>query len=161
MSNIKVKAQYLKDFSFELPNAPAIFKKNITKSEIKLAVDINANKVSDSNEYEVVLSIKSYAEIDETKEKSFICECSYAGVFELIDIEEKLLEQTLLIYCPNIIFPYVRRIMTHATLDGGFPPLMIEPIDFYTLYENRQKQDTKQVPAGEESKGVASKTKAE
>lgn len=140
MSNIKVKAQYLKDFSFEVPNAPAIFKKNIAQSEIKLAVDINANKIDNSDEYEVVLSINSYAEINETQEKAFICECTYAGVFELVDIEDKLLEQTLLIYCPNIIFPYVRRIMTQATLDGGFPPLMIEPIDFYTLYENRQKQ---------------------
>ncbi|MDA7705667.1 protein-export chaperone SecB [Rickettsiales bacterium] len=139
MSNIKVKAQYLKDFSFEVPNAPAIFKKNIAQSEIKISVDINANKVSDNNEYEVVLSIKAYAELSETKEKAFICECAYAGIFELVEIEENLLEQTLLIYCPNIIFPYVRRIMTHSTLDGGFPPLMIEPIDFYTLYENRKK----------------------
>ena len=140
MSNIKVKAQYLKDLSFEIPNAPEVFKKNIAQSEIKLAVDINANKVSDNNEYEVILSIKSYAEINETKEKAFICESSYAGIFELIDIEKELLEQTLLIYCPNIIFPYIRRIITHATLDGGFPPLMIEPIDFYTLYENRKNQ---------------------
>ena len=130
MSNIKVKAQYLKDFSFEVPNAPAIFKKNIAQSEIKLAVDINANKIDNSDEYEVVLSIKSYAEINETQEKAFICECTYAGIFELVDIEDKLLEQTLLIYCPNIIFPYVRRIMSQATLDGGCPPLMIEPIDF-------------------------------
>ena len=141
MPNIKVKAQYLKDFSFEVPNAPDVFKQNIAKSEIKLAVYINANKIVDSAEYEVVLSIKAYAELAETKEKAFICESAYSGVFELIDIEENLLEQTLLIYCPNIIFPYIRRIMTQATLDGGFPPLMIEPIDFYSLYENRKKQE--------------------
>jgi preprotein translocase subunit SecB len=153
MSNIKVKAQYLKDFSFEVPNAPAVFKQNIAQSEIKLSVDINANKFGETNEYEVVLSIKAYAELKENKEKAFICECSYAGIFELVDIEEDLLEQTLLIYCPNIIFPYVRRIMTHSTLDGGFPPLMIEPIDFYTLYENRQKsqggEKQTQAPAAE------------
>jgi preprotein translocase subunit SecB len=147
MSNIKVKAQYLKDFSFEVPDAPAIFTKNISQSEIKLAVDINANKISDNNEYEVVLSINAYAELKETKEKAFISEASYAGIFELVEIEEKLIEQTLLIYCPNIIFPYIRRIMTHATLDGGFPPLMIEPIDFYTLYENRKKEGEKPTKA--------------
>lgn len=147
MSNIKVKAQYLKDFSFESPDAPAIFAKNIAQSEIKLSVDLNANKISDNNEYEVILSINAHAELKETNEKAFIIESSYAGIFELVEIEEKLVEQTLLIYCPNIIFPYLRRILTQATLDGGFPPLMIEPIDFYTLYENRKKEGEKPAEA--------------
>lgn len=140
MSNIKVKAQYLKDFSFEVPNAPDIFKDKITDSEIKLSVDIDVNKLTEENQYEVVLNIKAFAEIKGST-KTFVCDASYAGLFELVNIEEQLLEQTLLIYCPNILFPYARRIMTQSTLDGGLPPLMIEPIDFYTLYENKKKQE--------------------
>jgi len=145
MPNIKIKSQYIKDLSFEIPHAPAIFNEDISKSEIKLNIDINANKISENN-YEVTLSINCFAELGNDKKKTFICDLIYAGIFELIDFEKQAVEEALLIYCPNILFPYLRRVVTTTTIDAGLPPLMLEPIDFFTLYQNKKNSQ------GEENK---------
>ena len=136
MSNIKVIAQYIKDFSFETPNAPEIFMSNIDKPDIELSIDLDAKKISSNNLYEITLKIKANAENDKT---IFICEIAYAGIFLLENIQDEILEQLLLVYCPNLLFPFVRRIIANTTADSGLPPLMIDPIDFQALYTKRQK----------------------
>ena len=136
MSNIKVLTQYIKDLSFEIPNAPQIFLNNQEKPNIGISVDIDAKKIA-NDAYEIALKIKADAKVAE--ETLFICEVAYCGIFALQNIEENMLEQILLVYCPNLLFPYLRRIVSNMVVDGGFPPLMLDPIDFAALYAKRKE----------------------
>ena len=136
MSNIKVISQYIKDLSFETPSSPDIFLTNQGKPDIELSIDIDAKKTTNEI-YEIILKISANAT---TKEKKiFLCEASYAGLFALQNIENEMIEQILLIYCPNLLFPFLRRLIANLTSDSGFPPLMIDPIDFADLYSKRKK----------------------
>ena len=139
MSNIKINSQYIKDLSFEVPNAPEVFLSPAAKPDIGISIDINAVKLAD-NIYEVVLKIK--AEAKNNDKIIFINELSYGGVFTLDEQiqNQQEIEQILLIYCPNILFPFVRKIVANCTLDGNFPPLMLEPINFSDLYQKRNAQ---------------------
>lgn len=147
MSNVRVNSQYIKDLSFEVPNAPKVFIIPSLKPDIALSIDIDATRLS-VNAFEVTLKIKATAtgNFDDASVESdrtiFICELNYGGVFT---IDEKIqdqaeIEQILLIYCPNILFPFARKIVSGCTIDGGFPPLMLEPINFSDLYQKRSKQ---------------------
>ncbi len=144
MSNIRINSQYVKDLSFEAPNAPEIFLTPAIKPDIALSIDIDATKLS-VNAFEVVLKVKADAKDGGNKEEEkviFICELSYAGVFVIDEKiqDQKEIEQLLLIYCPNILFPFARRIIANCTIDGNFPPLMLEPINFADLYKKRSDQ---------------------
>jgi preprotein translocase subunit SecB len=135
MSNVKIISQYIKDLSFELPSAPGIFLNPQDKPDINLSIDIDAKKLSEEL-FEITLKIGADAKIK--NEKLFICEVSYAGLFSLQKIENELLEQILLIYCPNLLFPFLRRIVSNLTSDGGLAPLLLDPIDFAALYSRRK-----------------------
>lgn len=134
MSNIRISSQYLKNLSFKSPGAPDIFFKPSTKPNIELSIDLDAKKLSEES-YEVIIKIKAEAD----KSKMFICEAEYAGIFVMQNIEVNMIEQVLLVYCPNLLFPFIRKIICDATSAGGFPPLMIDPIDFSALYQKRKK----------------------
>jgi len=135
MSNIKVISQYIKDLSFETPASPDIFLNNYGKPDIALSIDIDAKKISPEI-YEIILKISADATVAE--KKIFLCEASYAGLFAIKNIEENMMEQILLIYCPNLLFPFLRKLVSNLTIDSGFPPLMIDPIDFADLYSKRK-----------------------
>ncbi len=137
MSNIKVLGQYIKDLSFEVPSAPEVFLQDNQKPDINLSIDIDAKKISEEGTYEVTLKIS--AEASSAEQKVFICEAAYSGIFLISNINDDEIEQVLLIYCPNILFPFIRRIITNVVIDGGFPPLMVEPINFAELYQKRQE----------------------
>jgi preprotein translocase subunit SecB len=139
MSNIRINSQYVKDLSFEVPNAPEIFLTPALKPDITISIDIDAVKLS-VNAFEVIIKIKAEAKGNE--KVVFICEVSYAGIFTIDEKiqDQKEVEQILLIYCPNILFPFIRKIIADCTIDGGFPPLMLEPIDFADLYQKRTSQ---------------------
>ncbi len=135
MSNIKVISQYIKDLSFETPSSPENFLTPQEKPDIALSIDIDAKKLS-AEIYEITLKITANAEVAD--KKIFVCEIAYAGLFALQNIENEMIEQILLIYCPNLLFPFIRRMIANLTVDGGFPPLMIDPIDFTDLYSKRK-----------------------
>lgn len=135
MSNIKVISQYIKDLSFETPASPDIFLSNQEKPNIEISIDIDAKKVANEI-YEIILKLKAEAK---AQKPVFLCEVSYAGLFAIQNIEDEMIEQILLIYCPNLLFPFIRRIIANLTIDSGFPPLMIDPIDFADLYSKRKK----------------------
>lgn len=135
MSNIKVLAQYIKDLSFEIPSGSDVFLAQAAKPNIELGVDIDAKKIS-NEVYELTLKLTANAKTD--SENIFLCEVAYAGLFSIKDIEEDMMEQILLIYCPSLLFPFIRRIVANLTIDSGFPPLMIDPIDFTNLYNKRK-----------------------
>jgi preprotein translocase subunit SecB len=136
MSNIKIVTQYIKNLSIEVPGAPEVFLNPQDKPNIDVAIDIDAKKLGDEN-YEISLTISAKATAD--GQDLFNCEVTYAGIFSLGEgLEGDTLEQILLIYCPNMLFPFLRRIITSTTADAGFSPLMLDPIDFATLYTRRK-----------------------
>lgn len=138
--HVAINSQYIKDLSFENPDSPESFTKVKAAPKIDLVLDVQVKKIEDDN-YEVVLKINSKA----THEKTtlFIAELEYAGLFTVKDCaDENQKEQILLIYCPNLIFPFARRVIADLTRDGGYQPLMINPIDFASLYLQQKNKKT-------------------
>ena len=131
--SIRVMGQYVKDLSFENPSAPDSLRQG-GQPNISLSVDVRA-RAMDAETFEVELLISSQAKGESNP--VFIAELTYAGLFQIRNLEERARDPFLLIECPRIIFPFARRVLADATRDGGFPPLMLEPIDFAALY--RQK----------------------
>lgn len=139
---ISVSAQYVKDLSFESPNSPNSLVASDARPKIDVSVDVKAAASStQENLFETVLKInvKATREREGNEEVMFMCEVSYAGVFTLVGVPEEEREPALLIFCPSLLFPYARRVVSDAVQDGGFPPLMLDPIDFGRLYANRQQ----------------------
>ncbi len=139
--HISVNAQYIKDFSFENPNAPSRPNSGQGTPQIDLSLDLNVQKMPEETYYEVEISISAKAEIE--KQTLFIVDLKYAGVFNLINIPEDQLQMLLAVHCPAIIFPYARKIIADATQDGGFQPLMIDPVDFGALYNKKMTDQNK------------------
>lgn len=133
---ISVENQYIKDFSFENPSAP--FGSLIDPSEIDVSIglDIDINKIDKEDVYEVVLIINANAKKKEEEDIIFAVELSYAGVFTLYNFKKDQHQFVLAVSCASILFPYARKIVGDVTQSGGFQPLMIDPIDFATLYYN-------------------------
>lgn len=128
-------AQYLKDLSFENPNAPAIYSEMATAPQIEVNVDVSARGLGQDH-YEVELSVAARAE--HNGKPVFVVETTYAGVFLLQNIPQEHLEAVMVVECPRLLFPFLRQIISDATRNGNFPPLMLEPIDFMRIYEQRQ-----------------------
>ena len=141
-AQLRVLTQYVKDLSFENPNAPNSLGPVDEQPSINLRVDVGVKRLADTD-YEVALKIGAEAVV---KDKPlFIVEAEYAGLFRLTNILEADLEAVLVVECPRQIFPFARRILTDVTRDGGFPPLLIDPIDFVNLYNQRREQMAQQV----------------
>ena len=144
---LMINGQYVKDLSFEAPNAPEIF--NLMQGEvpaIQVDIDVEAEPKGD-NLFEVALTVRAEAKLKD--ELAYLCEIEYAGLFTL-NVPEDHLGPVLLIECPLIVFPFLRRIISDVTGDGGFAPLMLAPIDFAALYQQRMmaEQDAKQPKDG-------------
>jgi len=139
-AGIFINAQYLKDLSFENPN-PLETLKNNDKPEIKIHVNTIVKKLPD-NAFEVTLDIKTEGK---KKDKvSFIAEVSYAGIFTLNKVPTEHEKPFLLIEAPRMLFPFARNILAETTRDGGYPPLMLNPIDFAALYRQQVAEKEKQ-----------------
>ena len=136
-----INTQYLKDLSFENPKAPDSLKIFDSKPEIKIDVDINSKPLKNHGVdiYEVDLVIKGATNIK--NEVMFLIEATYSGIFTIKNAPDDVLEKVLLIECPKFLFPFLRTIIANNTRDGGFPPLMITPIDFVGLYESKKKKN--------------------
>jgi preprotein translocase subunit SecB len=131
LPQVGVISQYVKDFSFENPNSPAVYQWP-GQPKIDIQFNIGANQVGE-DVHEVVLKIDARAEAEDGQ-VAFQVELSYAGLFGLRNIPDDQLQPFLLAEAPRILFPFARRILADAVRDGGFPPLMLEPIDFGGLY---------------------------
>ena len=139
-SGIFINAQYLKDLSFENPNPLDAYKKNDEKPEIQVNIHTAVKKLPD-NAFEVTLDLKTEAK---KKDKiSFICEVSYAGIFTLNQVPAEHEKPLLLIEAPRMLFPFARNILAEVTRDGGYPPLMLNPIDFAALYRKQMEEKQK------------------
>jgi preprotein translocase subunit SecB len=127
-------AQYVKDLSFENPNAPRSLAPQQAQPEINVQVNVNARQFAD-NQYEVDLSLEGGATI--AGASLFKFELTYGGVFQAINIPQEQLHPVIMIECPRLLFPFARQIIADAVRDGGFPPLLLQPIDFASLYQQR------------------------
>jgi preprotein translocase subunit SecB len=140
---IQIVAQYIKDLSFENPGAPQAMTQ---RPQIELGVDIQARRL-DEQVYEVELKLRVNAKGTEDK-SLFLLELAYAGLIQIVNVPEDVMQQVLLIEGPHMLFPFARRIIADAVRDGGMPPLMIEPIDFAGLYRTRLQQAQQQRAGG-------------
>jgi len=143
MPQLNVIAQYTKDLSFENPNAPRSLAPQQQGPNISIQVNVNAAQI-DQNDYEVSLQIEGTA--GEGAGLLFQFELNYAGIFKLLNIPEGDLHPVVMIECPRLLFPFARQIIADAVRNGGFPPLMLEPIDFVSLYRQRIEN---QVPSSQ------------
>lgn len=144
--NFKIINQYLKDLSFESPNSPQSILKLNKSPQISLDIDIELHKLENEEAaeheelYEVLLTIKSSAKQDENQNVLFHVELQYGGVFLLSHIPAEHLNPLLAIEAPHLLFPFARQILCEATRNGGFPPLLIDPVDFAGLYYSNIEQ---------------------
>ena len=140
---INVVSQYVKDFSFENPNAPASLQLASSQPEIKVNVAVNAEALKDGT-FEVVLHISATAQSGETV--AFVTDLVYAGQFAITNAPREVLPVVLLVECPRMLFPFARRVIADATRDGGFPPLLLSPIDFVSLFRQQRMAAQGQPP---------------
>lgn len=126
--------QYLKDLSFENPNAPRSLMPQEKAPNINIQVNVNVKQLAPT-EFEVALVLDAKA--GEGEGLLFKLDMEYCGVFRLVNIPQEQVHPVVMIECPRLLFPFVRQIVATATRDGGFPPLYIDPIDFVALYQQK------------------------
>ena len=140
---LAVIAQYLKDLSFENPRAPQSFTEQANPN-IEVDVNVNARELGQSR-YEVEVSVAARAR--RGADVVFVVETAYAGAFQIENVPRDQMELVMLVECPRILFPFVRQIVADATRNGNYPPLMLEPIDFYAVYQQSQMRRAQQQQA--------------
>lgn len=138
---LNILTQYIKDFSFENPNSPNSLLPRENQPQISININVNANPLSETD-FEVVLKLEARA--GQGKDMMFNCDLSYAGIFRLQNFPQEAMHPAVLIECPRLLFPFARQIVADATRNGGFPPLMIDPVDFGRLYQARMAEIAKQ-----------------
>jgi len=141
---LAVLAQYIKDLSFENPLAPIALEPG-EQPDLNMNFDLSANQVAEQT-FEVGLNFTIDA--SQNEKKAFLIEVNYAGLFKINEENKDLLEQILLIQCPTILFPYVRQVISDVTSKGGYPPVNINPIDFYGFYVTKKQEEMKNQDAG-------------
>jgi preprotein translocase subunit SecB len=134
---IGINAQYIKDFSFENPNAPQIFAPSPAQPQLNIGVNVQVRPLADGV-YEVLLMLKLDAQMD--GKTAFISELTYGGVFTVPALPEDQMRVLLFVEAPRLLFPFARSIIAAAVRDGGFPQLLINPIDFAGLYQANASQ---------------------
>jgi len=132
-----VLAQYTKDLSFENPNSPASLQPQQKQPAINIQINVTPRQLS-TTDFEVELKLEGKAEVDTTLLFSF--DLTYAGVFRLQNVAQENIGPLVMIECPRLLFPFAREIVARAVTNGGFPPLMLDPVDFVTLYRQKMAQ---------------------
>lgn len=155
---LAVNLQYVKDLSFEVPGAPLIYTTLRTAPRVDINLDVQVRRLQEGQHtFEVTLAIR--AEAREAPQgngaeppaeggvRVFLAELAYAGIFTLTNVPENAVEPLLLVECPRLLFPFARTILADVTRDGGFPPVMLQPIDFVALWQSRRAQAAAQAGA--------------
>jgi len=157
-----VNIQYVKDMSFEVPNAPRIFTMLRTQPQVQINLDVQARRITEGQSaFEVLLVIRAEAHEQQATAANgeapvaptapqtvFVAELTYAGVFTLNNVPDNQVEPMLLVECPRLLFPYARNILADVTRDGGFPPVLLQPVDFVALWQSRRAQTAATSTAG-------------
>ena len=143
---IRVLAQFIRDLSFENPRAPDSMHQSQTQPSIDLGVEMSARGRIDGL-FEVDLKLTATATRE--NEAVFHLELVYGGLFSITGVAEADIEPVLLIEAPRYLFPYARRLVSDLTSEGGFPPFLLEPLDFASIYAQRKAQGSLQQPVGQ------------
>ncbi|MDA8579113.1 protein-export chaperone SecB [Rhodobacteraceae bacterium] len=133
--SVNVLAQYIRDLSFENILAQKGVSGNVTP-DIQIQVKLDARKRSVTDQYETVIKLNIDSKSKDTNDQLFLLEIEYAGVFTVTGVPDEQLHPFLMIECPRMIFPFLRRVVSDLTQDGGFPALNLETIDFMQLYRS-------------------------
>jgi preprotein translocase subunit SecB len=139
--SLGVIAQYVKDLSFENPGAPNSLRPRQKPPTINIQIGVQPTKLTDTD-HEVELKIDAKAVDGDTV--LFVLELVYAGAFRLMNIPPNDLQQITLIECPRLLFPFARQVLADASRNGGFPPLLLDPVDFVALYRQRLAAEQQQ-----------------
>ncbi|SFD63406.1 protein-export chaperone SecB [Roseivivax sediminis] len=153
---MNVLAQYIRDMSFENILAQKGSSGN-AQPDVQVQVNLDAKKRQTEHQYEVVMKLKVDSKAKESGDQLFLMEIDYAGIFHIENVPENQLHPFLLIECPRMLFPFVRRIVADLSRDGGFPPLNLETIDFVQLYrsEIQRRQQAQAATQPTETQGQA------
>ncbi len=145
-----VNIQYVKDLSFEVPGAPQVFTQLRSQPQVNINLDVQARRVQEGQSvFEVAIIIRAEAHEAPAQANGqtaavpptvFVAELTYAGVFTLNGLPDNAIEPVLLVECPRILFPFARNILSDVTRDGGFPPVLLQPIYFVALWQARRQQ---------------------
>jgi preprotein translocase subunit SecB len=141
---IRILAQYIRDLSFESPHAPESLRGGVQPPQVDLGVELNARARPDGY-FEVELKLNARAQRE--TESVFHIELLYAGLFQIGGVTGQDLETVLMVECPRFLFPFARRIIADLTSEGGFPPFLLEPLDFAGIYASRQAASAQPPPA--------------
>ena len=144
MPQIGVLAQYVKDLSFENPHAPRSLAPSAVQPAINIQINVDAAPMSETD-VEVSLRLEGKAESQGMLLFGF--ELVFAGIFRIQNVPPDSLQPMVLIECPRLLFPFAREIIATITRNGGFPPLLMEPIDFVALYRQRMAAAQQQAPS--------------
>jgi preprotein translocase subunit SecB len=136
-ASLNVLAQYIKDLSFENPLAPNFGMPPGKSPALNIQINVNAKPLSETD-FAVELTIDGKAEFE--NKVLFAIELVYGGVFRIQNVPQESLHPVVLIECPRLLFPFARQIIADTVRDGGFPPLMLDPVDFAALYRQRAQQ---------------------
>lgn len=149
--------QFVKDLSFEVPGAPEIFSSLRAQPQIGMNLDVQVRRLNDQQPvFEVTLAIRAEAtepkptpegQVAEAGRQVFIAELAYCGIVTLTGIAEANVEPMLLVEVPRLLFPFARNIISDVTRDGGFPPVLLQPIDFLALWQQRRAAQMQQAEA--------------
>jgi len=136
-AQLSVLGQYIKDFSFENPNAPRSLAPTQTQPAINIQINVGVQQLAETD-YEVSLALEGKA--DTAGSVLFAFDLTFAGVFRIQNVPQETLQPLLMIECPRLLFPFAREIVATAVRNGGFPPLLLDPVDFVALYQQRGAQ---------------------
>lgn len=141
MARFNIISQFLKDISFENPNAPELFfKQDNSQAKLELNIDIQI-KGAENNLFMVDLVVKAHSKLENADKTIFLIESTYSGLVQMEEEkDEEVKKRTLLIDVPTLLFPAVRALITRLTSESGFQPFAMQPVDFAQLYEQRQAQ---------------------
>jgi preprotein translocase subunit SecB len=132
---MNILAQFIRDMSFENILAQKGIQGEVNP-DVQVQVNLDAKKIAAEHQYDVITKIEINSKVKDTGQQLFLLELEYAGVFHIEGVPDDQMHPFLLIECPRMTFPFVRRIVSDVTRDGGFPPLNLETIDFVALYRN-------------------------
>ena len=134
---LNVLGQYIKDFSFENPNAPRSLTPSQNQPAIQIQINVGVQQLAETD-YEVSLKLDGKAET--AGSVLFAFDLTFAGVFRIQNVPQGSMQPIIIIECPRLLFPFAREIVATSVRNGGFPPLLLDPVDFVSLYQQRMAQ---------------------
>jgi len=139
----RLQKLYIKDLSFENPNAPDVYLAQNQEPKVAVNLGLKNNKM-ENDHYEISLSVTATVTNAKDDKTLFIVEIEHCGIFVLKNIPPEHLPMVLAVDCPTLMFPFTRQIMSQVSVDGGFVPFLMEPVNFMALFQNAKKQKQEQ-----------------